>query len=485
MFGFSILILLPLLAALFCYFVKNLRVQYSVSLLVSLLHLFVTLMVFLGIYHIQLPTFFSFDSLSKFFLLILSNVYFWVVLVSFTYLKRPTTSKAQEGKKYYFLLLNFYLASNSAAMLSDHFGMYWVTAETTTLSVAPLIYYYRNEEALEAMWKYLFLVSIGIAFAFIGILFLTLSANGTLLEGKQLFFWEFIRYAKELNPIWLKASFIFIFVGLSTKIGIAPMHSGDVDATSNAPSPIAALMSGSLRLTALIGVMRIFQIVVPTSSFEFARTILIIGGLLSLFTAFVFMFKVNNYKRMLAYSSVEHLGLITLGIATGGVAFVGAMYHAIYNSITKIVLFLSAGNIHSKFKTREVDKVRNVMNILPKTGWLFLLAYLAISGIPPFGIFFSEIKIFEGILFSDKPFVLALVMIFLLFIFINMAKIIFTMLYKKDENEIAANQSERFDIIHLASILLLIILVVIAVSSPEIIYQNILNVGKDFGIRIY
>jgi len=370
-------------------------------------------------------------------------------------------------------------------MLSDHFGMYWVTAETTTLSVAPLIYYYRNEEALEAMWKYLFLVSIGIAFAFIGILFLTLSANGTLLEGKQLFFWEFIRYAKELNPIWLKASFIFIFVGLSTKIGIAPMHSGDVDATSNAPSPIAALMSGSLRLTALIGVMRIFQIVVPTSSFEFARTILIIGGLLSLFTAFVFMFKVNNYKRMLAYSSVEHLGLITLGIATGGTAFVGAMYHAIYNSITKIVLFLSAGNIHSKFKTREVDKVRNVMNILPKTGWLFLLAYLAISGIPPFGIFFSEIKIFEGILFSDKPFVLALVMIFLLFIFINMGKIIFTMLYEKDEDEIATTQSERFDIIHLASILLLIILVVIAVSSPEIIYQNILNVGKDFGIRIY
>ena len=416
--------------------------------------------------------------------MILSNVYFWVVFVSYAYLKRPVTTKATEGQRYYFLLLNFYLASNSAAMLSSHFGMYWVTAETTTLSVAPLIYYYRNEEALEAMWKYLFLVSVGIAFAFIGILFLTLSANGTSLEGKQLFFWEFIRNAKELNPIWLKASFIFIFVGLSTKIGIAPMHSGDVDATSNAPSPIAALMSGSLRLTALIGVMRIFQIVVPTSSFEFARTILIIGGLLSLFTAFVFMFKVNNYKRMLAYSSVEHLGMITLGIATGGIAFIGAMYHAIYNSITKVVLFLSAGNIHSKFKSREVDNVRNVMNILPKTGWLFLIAYLAISGIPPFGIFFSEIKIFEGILFSDKPYVLALVMIFMLFIFINMGKIIFTMLYKKtsdDSNEVA---NEKFDIIHLAAILLLILLVTIAITSPDIIYQNILTVAKDFGITL-
>lgn len=484
MLGFSILILLPLLAALFCYINKNVLVQYNVSLLVSLLHLFVTLMVFLGIYHVQLPTFFSFDSLSKLFLMILSNVYLWVVFVSFSYLKRPVTSKAAEGQKYYFLLLNFYLASNSAAMLSDHFGMYWVTAETTTLSVAPLIYYYRNEEALEAMWKYLFLVSIGIAFAFIGILFLTLSAGRTVLEGKQLFFWEFIRNAKDLNPIWLKASFIFIFVGLSTKIGIAPMHSGDVDATSNAPSPIAALMSGSLRLTALIGVMRIFQIVIPTSTFEFARTILVIGGLLSLFTAFVYMFKVNNYKRMLAYSSVEHLGLITLGIATGGIAFVGAMYHAIYNSITKVVLFLSAGNIHSRFKSREVDKIRSVMNILPKTGWLFLLAYLAISGIPPFGIFFSEIKIFEGIFFSDKPFVLAFVMIFMLFIFINMGKIIFTMLYKKSDEEVFQTKPEKFDIIHLAAILLLILLVTIAVTSPVIIYQNIINVAKDFGIKL-
>jgi hydrogenase-4 component F len=484
MLGFSTLILLPLFAALFCYFIKDFRVQYGISLLVSLLHLFITLLEFLEIYHIQLPTFFSFDSLSKLFLLILSNVYFWVVLVSYSYLKRPVTEKAAAGQRYYFLLLNFYLASNSAAMLSNHFGMYWVTAETTTLAVAPLIYYYRNEAALEAMWKYLFLVSIGIAFAFMGILFLTLSAKGSVLEGQQLFYWEFIRNAKDLNPIWLKASFIFIFVGLSTKIGIAPMHSGDVDATSNAPSPIAALMSGSLRLTALIGVMRIFQIITPTSSFEFARTTMIIGGLLSLFTAFVFMFKVNNYKRMLAYSSVEHLGLLTLGIATGGVAFIGAMYHAIYNSITKIVLFLSAGNIHNRFKSREVGKVRNVLNILPKTGWLFLLAYLAISGIPPFGIFFSEIKIFEGILFSDKPFVLALVMFFLLFIFINMGKIIFTMLYKKNDSDAFQTDKEQINIMHIVAILLLILLAAIAITSPGIIYQNILNVAKDFAIKL-
>jgi len=484
MLEFSIFILLPLLTAGFCYFIKDLRIQYGVSLIVALMHLCLSLLVFLGFYHTQLPTFFSVDSLSKFFLLILSNVYFWVVLVSFSYLKRIVMPKAEEGKKYYFLLINFYLTANSAAMLSNHFGMYWVASEATTLSVAPLIYFYRNEEALEAMWKYLFLVSVGIAFAFIGILLLTLSAKGTGLEGKQLFFWEFIRNATQLNPIWLKASFIFIFVGLSTKIGIAPMHSGDVDATSNAPSPIAALMSGSLRLTALLGVMRIFQIIRPTSSYEFAKILLIIGALLSLFVAFVYMFKANNYKRMLAYSSVEHLGLISLGLGVGGLAFVGAMYHAIYNSITKVVLFLMAGNIHRNYKSREVDKVRSVLNLMPKTGWLFLLAFLAISGIPPFGIFFSEIKIFEGILFSDKPYLLALVMFFLLFIFVNMGKIIFTMLYQKREDEQQQTETEQFELTHFIAIILLILLAAIAVASPDILYRNIINITKDFGMNL-
>jgi len=484
MLDFFIFILLPILSAGLCYSVKDIKKQYGISLIIAMLHLGLSLIVFLGFYKTDLPTFFSSDSLSKLFLLILSNVYFWVVLISYSYLQRPVMTKAEEAKKYYFLLLNFYLASNSAAILSNHFGMYWVATEATTLSVSPLIYFYRNEEALEAMWKYLFLVSVGIAFAFVGIMLLTLSAQGTPLEGEQLFFSNFITYSKQLNPIWLKASFIFIFVGLSTKIGVAPMHSGDVDATSNAPSPIAALMSGSLRLTALIGVMRIYQIISPTSSFQFARTILIIGGMLSLFFVFVYMFNVKNYKRMIAYSSVEHLGIITLGLGIGGLAFVGAMYHAIFNSITKIVLFLMAGNIHSKYKTREVTKVRSVINIMPKTGWLFMLAFLAISGIPPLGIFFSEIKIFEGILFSDKPYLLVLVMFFLLFIFINMGKSIFNMLYKNNENEKNDYHLEKFNLTHFVAISLLLLLTIIAVTAPDVLYQNIIKIAQDFGITI-
>jgi hydrogenase-4 component F len=479
-----LLILTPLISAIACYFSRSIRAQYNISLSVSVIHLVFSFALFMGWLQPGAFVLFSADSLSQLFLLVLSNVYFWVVLISLAYLKRSATSGSAAGKKYYFLLLNFYLAANTAAILSSNFGMYWVASEATTLSVAPLIYYYRNEEALEAMWKYLFLVSLGIAFAFIGILFLTLSANGTLLEGRQLFFSEFAKNAALLNPVWLKASFIFIFVGMSTKIGIAPMHSADVDATSNSPSPVAALMAGSLRVTALLGVMRIFQIVTPSSVHGFAKTILIIGGLFSLFVAFVFMFKVKNYKRLLAYSSVEHLGIITLAVGVGGLAFVGAIYHIVYNSICKVVLFFIAGNVHREFKTREIAGVSSVINFMPWTGWLLLLAFFAISAIPPFGIFFSELMIFEGMLFSGKPWVLAVTMFFMLFIFINMARALFRMLYRENEHAVAPREAERFDITHFASIVLLILVILIALMSPDILRDHILSISKDFGIKL-
>lgn len=481
-----IAILIPLISAAACYFVKRIRAQYYISLSVSVLHLIFSFSLFTGWYKPDTFILVSSDSISQLFLLVLSNVYFWIVLVSFTYLTRPATSNSASGKKYYFMLLNFYLFANTAAILSSNFGMYWVASEATTLSVAPLIYYYRDEESLEAMWKYLFLVSLGIAFAFIGILFLMLSANGTLLEGRQLFFSDFAKNAFLLNPVWLKASFIFIFVGMSTKIGIAPMHSADVDATSNSPSPIAALMAGSLRITALLGVLRILQITTNTSVHGFAQSMLIIGGLFSIFVAFVFMFKVKNYKRLLAYSSVEHLGIITVAVGLGGLAFIGAMYHIIYNSICKVVLFLVAGNVHCRFKTREIAGVSSVINLMPWTGWLFLLAFFAISAIPPFGIFFSELMIFEGMLFSGKPWILAIVMFFMLFIFINMGRTLFQMLYRKNENEavlLKEEGEERFDITHFASIALLILVIAIAVISPDILHKHILKISNDFGIK--
>ena len=482
MFELTFLAVLPIVSIGFCYGINNRKMQYGISLVTAILHLTMSYLIFSGAYTPRENEFVRFDALSRLFLLILSHVYFWVVLVSYSYLNRQNLVNEEKGKKLYFLMLNLFLLANTMALISNHLGLFWVASEATTLSVAPLVYYYRNEESLEAMWKYLFLVSVGIAFAFIGFLFLTLSASGTVLEGQQLLISSYTRLAPVLNPIWLKASFIFVFVGLSTKIGIAPMHPGDIDATSNAPSPAAALMSGSLRGTALLGVMRLFQIMLPTSTAEFARIIMIIGGIFSLFVAFVFMFKVTNYKRMIAYSSVEHLGLIMLGIGTGGIAFVGAMLHTVFNSLTKIVLFFNAGNIHRAYRSREVLSVANVLNTLPWTGWLFLFGFFAIIAMPPFGIFFSELMIFQGLL--SKPFLLATVLFFLFFIFLGMSKTIFFMLYTAAPPSQKKIEPEKFEMMHFASLVLLVVLIALGVFMPSQLYDTVIQISTDFGITL-
>lgn len=476
----TILLALPLVSALICLAVKNWKIEYAITLASSIIHLAVSFGIFTGFLTPAKILMFELDALARLFLLVLSHTYFWIVLVSHAYIKLPVESDSTGGKRFYFMLMNFYLAANTAAVLSNHFGMYWVAVEMTTLSVVPLVYYSRSEEALIAMWKYLFIVSVGIAFAFIGILFLALSAKGTILEGEQLYFSEYVKNAVYLSPIWLKASFIFIFAGLSTKIGIAPMHSGDIDATSSAPSPIAALFSGTLRITALLGVLRIFQIMLPTDSSGFAKTAIIAGGLFSIFVTFIFMFKVTDYKKMVAYSSVEHLGIIALGIGTGGLAFIGALYHIVFNSMTKIGFFFCAGKIHLKYNSRNVSDITGVLDRIPWTGWLFLISFFAVSGIPPFGFFFSELRIFEGILFSDRPYLLIIAMVFLIFIFINMGRTVFCMLYRKGPQRL--EEKDSFNIFHFASISILIIMVLLAVFNPSALAAGINDIANDFGM---
>ena len=475
-----IIILLPLITALMCLAIKNWKAEYAITLAAGIIHLAISFCIFTGFLTPEKVFMFELDALGRLFLLVLSNTYFWIVLVSYSYIKLPVESNSTSGKKYYFMLMNFYLVANTAAVMSNHFGMYWVAVEMTTLSVVPLVYYSRSDEALVAMWKYLFIVSVGIAFAFIGILFLALSAKGTALEGKQLYFTEYMKNAAELSPVWLKASFIFIFAGLSTKIGIAPMHSGDVDATSSAPSPIAALFSGTLRITALLGVLRIFRIMLPTESSGFAKAAIITGGLFSIFVAFIYMFKVTDYKKMVAYSSVEHLGIIALGIGTGGLAFIGALYHIVFNSMTKIGFFFCAGKIHLKYNSRNVSDISGVLDRIPWTGWIFLISFFAVSGIPPFGFFFSELRIFEGVLFSDRPYLLIIAMVFLIFIFINMGRTVFGMLYRK--GPVIHEEKDRFNIFHFASISILVIMVLIAVFNPSALAENINDIANDFGM---
>ena len=279
--------------------------------------------------------------------------------------------------------------------------------ELTTFSLGPLIYFYRSKESLEAVWKYLFLVSVGLVFLFIGVLFLGLSAHG-ITSSAQFTVLQMTAVAQHLNPLWLKASFVFVLVGLSAKIGLAPMHPADVDATSNAPAPVAALMSGSLRSTAVAALLRFYEVLAPTTVKPFAQKLLIFAGILSLAVAAVYMWRSRNYKRLLAYSSVEHLGIVALGIGIGGVAFLGALLHLLFNSLVKIALFFMAGNIHCRYGSREIDRVTDLARRMPWSALVWGLAFLCVAGAPPFGIFFSEILILLGMIHGAHWMLIAL-----------------------------------------------------------------------------
>lgn len=467
------LLVLPFAAGILMLMKASLKLKYSVSLAVSALHLVVSYLIFARIIIPGDLYYVSFDPLSRFFLLILSNAYFWVTLNSYGYLNRSMPFDTDESKKLFYGLLNLYLAANSLALLSNHWGIYWVALEATTLCTAPLIYYYRSRQSLEAMWKYLFVVSVGIAFAFMGILFLALASRGVSGVQNTLFFADLVREASKLNPIWLKAGFIFIFVGLCTKAGIAPMHPGEVDAVSNSPSPVAALMSATLNATALMGMIRILQIVAPTQISGFARTVMIAGGVLSLSVAFFYLFKTGNYKRMIAYSSVEHYGLIVIGIASGGAALFGAFLQLLYNSLAKTSLFFMAGNVHTHYQSREIADISGMKKKLPWTGMLFFLSFLAVAAMPPFGIFFSELMIFQGLFEKGHISLLILLLVMLLFVFIGLSRLVFRMLFNPAEENEQPKCEEKAGLSHYSAAILLCVLAVLGLFMPQELYNTV------------
>lgn len=275
---------------------------------------------------------------------------------------------------------------------SHHLGLMWVALEAATLSTAPLIYFNRNARSLEATWKYLLVGSVGIALALLGSLFLAYSqlqaglAPSLLLE-------DVLQNAPQLSKPWLHSAFVILFVGYGTKMGLAPMHTWKPDAYGEAPGVVGALLAGGLTNCAFLAILRFYQICVRAGDGAFARQLMLAFGLLSMTVAATFMARQRDYKRMLAYSSVEHMGVLVVGMGLGGAGVFGSLFHMINNGVTKVVLFLAAANIHRAFGSKRVEDVSGALRRLPASGALFLAGFLAITGSPPFGPFLSEFTI--------------------------------------------------------------------------------------------
>ncbi|HET7825471.1 MAG TPA: proton-conducting transporter membrane subunit, partial [Anaeromyxobacter sp.] len=311
------------------------------------------------------------------------------------------------------------LGSMTTVALSHHLGLTWVAMEASTLATAPLIYFNHNARSLEAAWKYLLIGSLGIALALLGTFFLALAGAGPG-GPRTLFVEELVAAGPSLSRPWVRAAFIFLLVGYGTKMGLAPLHSWKPDAYGEAPGLLGALLAGGLTNFAFLALVRVFQVTRAAGEDPFARDALVGLGLFSVGLAAVFVVGQKDFKRMLAYSSVEHMGILALGIGLGGGAAAGAFFHCLNNGLTKGVVFLSAGNIHRAFGSKTTDEVRGAARLLPLSGPLFLAGFLAVTGSPPFSPFFSEFAILNGAFGAGRFAVGALFLAFLAVIFVGM-----------------------------------------------------------------
>ena len=311
------------------------------------------------------------------------------------------------------------LGMMSLVVLSHHLGLMWVAIEAMTLTTAPLLFFNHSARSLEATWKYLMIGSVGIALALLGSFFLAYAA---LHEGlpPTLLLEELVTLAPKLSPPWLHAAFVLLLVGYGTKMGLAPMHTWKPDAYGEAPGLVGALLAGGVTSCAFLAILRFYQICRATPEAAFARELLIFIGLFSMAVAAVFMIRQRDFKRMLAYSSVEHMGILVLGIGLGGVAMFGALLHLITNGLTKGVLFLSAGNIHRAYGSKLTDDVHGAMRRLPMSGTLFLAGFLLITGSPPGGPFISEFTILRGAIQGGSFWTAGLYLLLLAIVFIGM-----------------------------------------------------------------
>ena len=357
------------------------------------------------------------DPPGKLVLMVVSVLFFFCSIYCVGYLRY----RRERSNRIFVACLLAFLGVMSIVAWAQHIGLMWVAIEATTLSTAPLIYFNRSKRAIEATWKYLLVGSVGIALALLGTFFLAYSALPAGLEPSMMLD-SLLKSAPGLSKPWLRASFILLLVGYGTKMGLAPMHTWKPDAYGEAPGVVGAVFAGGVTSCAFLAFLRVYHVCIAAGEGAYVSRLLLVMGLFSMAVAALFMIGQRDFKRMLAYSSVEHMGILILGLGIGGPALYGTMLHVATNGMTKGLLFLSAGNIHRAYASKSTDEVRGAMRRLPLSGALFLAGFLAITGSPPFGPFVSEFSILNGAFAAGRFLVAGLFLFFLLVVFIGMGK---------------------------------------------------------------
>lgn len=364
------------------------------------------------------------DHLSAVLLSVVAVLTFTATLFSLSYMEKELADghiTFQMLRRYYGLL-NVLVFTMISVLIVGNLGLMWVAVEATTLASAFLVAFYFNHSALEAAWKYVMVCTVGICLALLGTTLLYYAQVSVVGSDFEALSWLALkRLSPELDPTIVKLAFIFILIGYGTKAGLAPMHTWLPDAHSQAPSPISALLSGVVLSCAAYAIIRNLIIVQTVMNHDFLQYLLVGFGVFSIGIAIPFILVQHDIKRLLAYSSVEHMGIIILGIGIGTtLSIYGALLHIINHAIAKSALFYMAGVITQEYQTKNIARIRGMVSTMPFIATLFMIGILAITGTPPFGIFISKFIIIGATFSSGRILLGAGVLLLLAGIFAGM-----------------------------------------------------------------
>ena len=416
----AVILFAPLAAVAGCQFVRSPRFAEYLNLVAAALVFAAVLWllpVALGGPYILLRGYIIVDALGAWVLLSCSTVYLLASMYAVGYMR--ARNEPQRLHRFYALLAGFALTILLGPLMNN-IGVYWIAIEFTTLVSTFLVGFDKTREGVEAAWKYIVIVSAGISLALLGIVFYYWNASLHLGPTFNLTWGTLRSVAPQLNPTMALAAFLLVFIGFGTKVGLAPMHTWLPDAHSEGPAPVSALLSGALLNTAMVGIVRFIHVTDAVRLGALPRTVVVGIGALSLAIAALFITRQTDVKRLMAYSSVEHMGVMTLGFGFGGpLGVAGALYHMLNHSLNKSLMFFGSGNAMHAFHSKRISRIHHVLIAMPVAGALWLAGAVAITGAPPFGLFLSELTILRAGLAGPNAWAVYVMLILLVVIFVG------------------------------------------------------------------
>lgn len=392
---------LSLIAALILAFVGDRKYAPEINILGSAATFGASVMLALEVYQKGPMTaggnFFFVDAFNVYLSVLTAFVSMTTAVFSRRYMRheRSKGRVGRSGMRFYHAMFQLFIFAMLLALLTNNVGVLWISMELATLSTVLLVSLYRTPSAVEAAWKYFILCGVGIAQALFGTVLLYFAAERVFGEGSAALLWTNLSQASgKLEPTVLSLAFIFFMVGYGTKVGLVPLHNWLPDAHSEGPTPISAVLSGLLLNVALYALVRCKVLVDGATHSHKAGYIMMVFGLLSLLVSAFSLLRQKDIKRMFAYSSIEHMGIATFAFGLGGpVATFGALLHMLVHSLTKSSIFFTVGHASQMHSTQDMSRIKGLIKGNPLVGWGLMLGVMAITGMPPFGVFTSEFLI--------------------------------------------------------------------------------------------